>query len=231
MTMRMVVMDRTFSYSYQSPSPSCYWLNHKLVMMTMLLLMAVLMIFSDLTSITGFLTVLYFGMCLDPKFCLYLHYGCHVILFSKIKQLLRIRFRIGDWKYLHAIARNRGIAAVAGEFGNEIVGTVSIVCWTVIVCRKSEGKLMFCPGSFFRIFSLDRLKRPFRLCGVGVLRIIKYNSRCNNSISRALSSFSRSYKRRSCNSCCNWARFKSSSRHRSSWIFQIVIRTVQNLSF
>lgn len=37
------------------------------------------------------------------------------------------------------------------------------LCCTVIVCLKSEGKLMLEPGSFFNSFSLDLLNLPINL--------------------------------------------------------------------
>lgn len=54
---------------------------------------------------------------------------------------------------------------IAGEPGG-LLGEITPVtplgsrCCTVIVCLKSDGKLMFEPGSFFSIFIFDRLNLP-----------------------------------------------------------------------
>lgn len=64
---------------------------------------------------------------------------------------------------LRAIARNRGIAGEPGGLRGEITplkALLSIVCCTVIVCLKSEGKLILDPGSFLRSFNLDLLNFP-----------------------------------------------------------------------
>lgn len=120
-----------------------------------------------------------------------------------------------------------------GLRGDIIPGTP--LCCTVIVCLKSEGKLILEPGSFFSSFNLDLLNfpvkdnfqmldhisdviySPFLLLGVGVCcLIIKCNSRSKRSISLACNSCSFCLNCSSCILCCNWARFKSSSLHRNS---------------
>lgn len=66
-----------------------------------------------------------------------------------------------------AIARSLVIAGDPGGLCVEMTplsalfGT-SVVCCTVIVCRKSEGKLILDPGSFFNNLSLDLLNLPAR---------------------------------------------------------------------
>lgn len=62
------------------------------------------------------------------------------------------------------MALSRGMAGEPGGLWGEVtpprpLGS-NIVCWTVIVCRKSDGELIFCPGSFFKSLSLDRLNFP-----------------------------------------------------------------------
>lgn len=65
--------------------------------------------------------------------------------------------------YLRAIARRRGMAGEPGGLLGEITpltALLSIVCCTVIVCLKSDGKLILEPNSFFNDFNLDRLNFP-----------------------------------------------------------------------
>lgn len=47
-----------------------------------------------------------------------------------------------------------------GDIIPDILG--SNVCWTVILCLKSDGKLIFEPGSFFKSFNRDLLNFPER---------------------------------------------------------------------
>lgn len=63
-------------------------------------------------------------------------------------------------RYSRAIARSLGIAGDPGGLFGDIITLGSRVCCTVIVCLKSDGKLMFVPGSFFSNFNLDRLNLP-----------------------------------------------------------------------
>lgn len=63
-------------------------------------------------------------------------------------------------KYSRAIAWSRVIMAgdPGGLLGDITPGTP--LCCTVIVCLKSDGKLMFEPGSFFSSLNLDLLNLP-----------------------------------------------------------------------
>ena len=69
-----------------------------------------------------------------------------------------------------AIALSLAMAGDPGGLCGEITPVMAlwskVLCCTVIVCRKSEGKLMLLPGSFFSSFNLDLLNFPGqRKCG------------------------------------------------------------------
>lgn len=59
-----------------------------------------------------------------------------------------------------AMALNLVIAGDPGGLWGDITALWSSVCCTVIVCLKSDGKLIFDPGSFFSSFNLDLLNFP-----------------------------------------------------------------------
>lgn len=80
-----------------------------------------------------------------------------------------------SFKYLRAIARSLDIAGELGGLLGEIIPAIlgSNVCCTVILCLKSDGKLIFVPGSFFSNFSLDLLNFPAKKFIVNIYNIIQ----------------------------------------------------------
>lgn len=78
-------------------------------------------------------------------------------------------------EYLRAMARSLDIAGEPGGLLGDIIPDIagSNVCFTVILCLKSDGKLIFVLGSFFKSFSLDLLNFPKRKILHNVYNFIK----------------------------------------------------------
>lgn len=73
------------------------------------------------------------------------------------------RWSFEIWGNSRAIALNLVMAGDPGGLCGEMTPAIALwsrVCCTVIVCRKSDGKLIFEPGSFFNSFNLDLLNFP-----------------------------------------------------------------------